>query len=190
MSLRELLAAHRPVDEKEAADLALMGELARHAPAALLPHHWPAHFTGSAVVVSPDGGRVCLVFHAMLQRWLQPGGHVEAIDSGSLLATALREAAEETGCRVSALYDELLDVDVHVIPARKDQPQHRHFDLRFLLVAADPEALTWNPLESHGAQWFNWDAALKVADEAPLQRMLSKARRESEARLRRPIDGG
>lgn len=178
MTLTELLAAHRPADEKERVDLATMRELAASLAEPFSRGQWPAHFTGSAVVVTPDGARVCLVLHAKLQRWLQPGGHADAADGGSMEATALREAREETGCEV-ALHPAAprpLDVDVHVIPARKADPEHRHLDVRYLVVATDPEALAHDPDESHGAQWLTWDEALARADEAPLVRLLEKAR--------------
>lgn len=178
MTLTELLAAHRPADEKERVDLATMRELAASLAEPFSRGQWPAHFTGSAVVVTPDGARVCLVLHAKLQRWLQPGGHADAADGGSMEATALREAREETGCEV-ALHPTAprpIDVDVHVIPARKADPEHRHLDVRYLVVATDPQALAHDPDESHGAQWLTWDEALARADEAPLVRLLQKAR--------------
>lgn len=178
MTLTELLAAHRPTDDKERADLATMREFAASLAEPFSRGQWPAHFTGSAVVVTPDGARVCLVLHAKLQRWLQPGGHADAADGGSMEATALREAREETGCEV-ALHPAAprpLDVDVHVIPARKADPEHRHLDVRYLVVAKDPERLAHDPNESHGAQWLTWEEALARADEAPLVRMLEKAR--------------
>lgn len=174
MTLQALLAAHHPSDEKEAADLAQMAGF----DASLAPHD---HFTGSAVVVTPDGAKVCLVLHAKLKRWLQPGGHADVADGGSMEATALREAREETGCEVSlhSAAPRPLDVDVHVIPARKTEPEHRHLDVRYLVVAQNPEALAHDPNESHGAQWLTWDEALARADEAPLRRMLEKARAAS-----------
>jgi 8-oxo-dGTP pyrophosphatase MutT (NUDIX family) len=177
MTLAELLAAHHPADEKEAADLLEMRGFEGSLPAPFSREQWPAHFTGSAVVVSPDGAKVCLVLHAKLKRWLQPGGHADAVDGGSMEATALREAREETGCEV-VLHPRAarpLDVDVHVIPARKAEPEHRHLDVRYLVVAWNPEALAHDPNESHGAQWLTWDEALERADEAPLRRLLGKA---------------
>jgi 8-oxo-dGTP pyrophosphatase MutT (NUDIX family) len=178
MKLSDLLAAHQPSDEKEAADLREMRGFAASLPQPFSREQWPAHFTGSAVVVTPDGTKVCLVLHAKLKRWLQPGGHADAVDGGSMEATALREAREETGCEVS-LHPSAprpLDVDVHVIPARKTDPEHRHLDVRYLVVARNPEALAHDPNESHGAQWLSWDDAIARADEEPLRRMLVKAR--------------
>ncbi|MBI2895665.1 MAG: NUDIX hydrolase [Deltaproteobacteria bacterium] len=145
-----------------------------------------AHFTGSAVVVDPSGKRVCLVHHARLGRWLQPGGHVDAVDGGSMQATALREAREETGCRIEPHPSAVgsIDVDVHAIPARPDEPAHEHLDVRFLAVALDPEALRHDPGESLGARWIAWDEALAVATDRSLLRLLRKARHPTTHILR------
>ena len=53
------------------------------------------HLTGSAAVVDPSTRQVLLLFHAKVQRWLQPGGHADG--DGNLARVALREAEEETG---------------------------------------------------------------------------------------------
>lgn len=178
MTLTAVLAGHLPTDEKERLDLAQMQAQALALAQPFSRTQWPAHFTGSAVVVSPDGRRVCLVLHKKLNRWLQPGGHADSFDEGQMERTALREAREETGLEVAlhATAPRPLDVDVHVIPARTTEPEHRHLDVRYLVVAANPEALEHDPAESHGAQWLGWEEALARADEAPLRRMLEKAR--------------
>ncbi|HEX5133962.1 MAG TPA: NUDIX domain-containing protein, partial [Thermoanaerobaculia bacterium] len=54
------------------------------------------HVTASAVVAKPTGHEFLLVFHRKLDRWLQPGGHVEEQDA-TVFDTAVREAREETG---------------------------------------------------------------------------------------------
>ena len=174
--LNSLLDAHVPIDEKEVVDLALMRHFARTLPDPFSREGWPAHFTGSAVITDPLGERVVLVLHRKLNRWLQPGGHVDAGDRGDLRQTALREAREETGLGVSLINEAPLDIDVHTIPQRKTEPEHQHLDFRFLLRAKNPEALVYDPAESHGAQWLSWAQALERADEAPLRRLLIKAR--------------
>lgn len=178
MTLAELLGAHVATDEKEREDLAQMRDFAASLAQPFSRGQWPAHFTGSAVVVDARGARVCLVLHGKLNRWLQPGGHADEADGGDLSRTALREAREETGLEVAlhAHAPRPLDVDVHVIPARKTEPEHRHLDVRYLVVAANPDALAHDPGESHGAQWLSWDEALARADEPALVRMLAKAR--------------
>lgn len=169
----------RPEDERERLDLEEMRRFARTLERPFERTQWPAHFTGSAVVVDPEGARVCLIHHRKLGRWLQPGGHAEAGDQGLLEATALREAREETGLQVSLhpAAPRPLDVDIHVIPARGEEPEHRHLDVRYLVTAADPEALALDAGEVHGARWLAWDQALAEADEPALRRLLAKARR-------------
>jgi 8-oxo-dGTP pyrophosphatase MutT (NUDIX family) len=171
------LHLHAPTDGKERADLAAMCVYAATLAEPFSRKQWPAHFTGSAVVVSPDGARVCMVLHGKLNRWLQPGGHVEPGDGGELSATALREAGEETGLEV-ALHPKAprpLDVDAHLIPARGDEPQHTHLDVRYAVVAKNPDALAHDPNESSGAKWLTWDEALALADDPSLKRLLRKA---------------
>ncbi|MCP3058366.1 NUDIX hydrolase [Myxococcus sp. K38C18041901] len=178
-ALRELLSRHVPGDDRERQDLERMRQHAATLASPFSRAQLTAHFTGSAVVVDPQGERVVMVLHGKLHRWLQPGGHADPVDGGDMEATALREAREETGCRVvlHPTAPRPLDVDVHTIPARRDEPEHQHLDVRYLVVAEDPASLAHDPHESSGAQWLTWDEALARADEAPLQRMLEKARR-------------
>ena len=90
------------------------------------------HLTGSAFLLSSDGTSAWLIWHEKLQRWLQPGGHLEPGDA-SPWHGALRELCEETGLSEADVGSDgaLFDVDVHPIPARGDEPTHFHYDLRF-----------------------------------------------------------
>ncbi|HLT31937.1 MAG TPA: NUDIX hydrolase [Myxococcaceae bacterium] len=176
--LRTLLSGHVPADPAEARHLAQMREAVENLAAPLARSQAGAHFTASAVVVTPEGDRVAMLHHRKLERWLQPGGHIEPGDDGDLVLAAMREAREETGCEVGPhpLAPLPLDVDAHVIPARRDEAEHTHLDVRFLLVATSAEALAHDPAESRAIHWFGWDAALERADDAALVRMLTKAR--------------
>ena len=107
------------------------------------------HLTGSAWVVDARRQRTLLTHHRKLDKWLQLGGHADG--DADLLAVALREAEEESGLkRLRAIDREIFDLDRHLIPARKDEPEHWHFDLRFM-IEADPDEpllITNNPEES------------------------------------------
>lgn len=177
--LFDILGQHRPEDEKERADLEVMRRYAGELEAPFSCYQARAHFTGSAVVAAPDGQHVCLVLHAKLGRWLQPGGHADPADGGSMQTTALREAREETGLAVQLhpAAGRPLDVDVHRIPERTGEPAHEHLDVRYLVVATNPGALAHDPGEALGAQWLSWEEALSRVDEPALRRLLKKARR-------------
>ncbi len=177
-TLISLLERVVPADAQESRDWEWMKKCAVELAEPFSRKQETAHFTGSAVVVSPDGEQVCLVNHARLKRWLQPGGHVAAEDGGDMLLTAMREAREETALDVSPHphAPHPLDVDAHVIPARKDEPMHHHLDVRFLLVAKDASKLKFDPHESTGAKWLPWEEAFKVTEESAFMRMLKKAR--------------
>src|SRR5260221_12532971 len=55
---------------------------------------FPAHFTGSAFVVSADGACSLLHHHRKLDRWLQFGGHCDGEED--VLSVSQREAYEES----------------------------------------------------------------------------------------------
>jgi 8-oxo-dGTP pyrophosphatase MutT (NUDIX family) len=93
------------------------------------------HITGSAVLTNATHTMVLLIWHEKLGRWLQPGGHCEPEFDADVQATALRELLEETMLPESSLrlvWAQPFDVDVHLIPARKNEPDHWHYDVRFL----------------------------------------------------------
>jgi len=100
--------------------------------------------------------------HKALEMWLRPGGHLEPEDA-TLLGAAAREVEEETGVVGLTARDTVpLDIDVHAIPANdsKGEPEHRHYDIRWLFgVAGTPEiSLQEEEVTDHG--WLGLDLVL------------------------------
>jgi 8-oxo-dGTP pyrophosphatase MutT (NUDIX family) len=138
-SVREQLSGYRPANVREAAFVRRMLELCRAEAACERSHFAPGHFTASAFVLSPDRRDLVLIHHKKLGIWVQPGGHVEPTDA-DLLSAARREVLEEVGLSDLELLSNpdaspVFDVDIHAIPARKADPAHEHFDVRFAFVA-------------------------------------------------------
>jgi 8-oxo-dGTP pyrophosphatase MutT (NUDIX family) len=130
------------------------------------------HVTGSAMVLDSTGTRVLLTHHRKLERWLQPGGHADGI--ANVLEVAMKEADEETGLEaIAPVSRELLDVDIHAIPARGDEPAHYHYDCRFLLQSTGSDAFTVSE-ESHDLAWVPMDQILDYTDEESILRMIDK----------------
>jgi 8-oxo-dGTP pyrophosphatase MutT (NUDIX family) len=137
-------------------------------------HYDPGHFTASGFVLAPDGQSVLLILHRKLNRWLQPGGHVDPQDA-DLFAAACREVREEVGIdRADLEWPGIFDVDIHPIPARKAEPAHEHFDVRFLL-RAQTTAIDAND-ESHDAEWVRFDDLAKRMTEPDEARVIRKLR--------------
>ena len=169
-----LLEAYTPVDAAERGHADRMRQLLL-TPAATSRHQFqPGHFTASAFVLD-DAGRLLLIHHAKLDRWLQPGGHIDATDV-SPEAAARRELAEEAAIVDVTGDGKLLDVDVHPIPAniKKNEPPHEHFDLRFLFRAAHTNATAGS--DALAVRWVNLHDVATETTDASVRRAVAKLR--------------
>jgi len=131
----------------------------------------PGHITASGIGI--EDGKIFMIFHPFLKKWLQPGGHV---DRGELpLIAAQREVLEETG-RVSVVHPWHLqnvmpfDIDVHHIPANKskNEPAHFHYDFRYLL------SIDKTPLHDIKDHHLNTWREIQDVEEPNLRNLISK----------------
>jgi len=130
------------------------------------------HITASSWIVDETTDHALLTHHRKLDRWLQLGGHIE--DDDDILAAALREAREESGLSdIHTLSNDIFDVDVHLIPARKREPQHNHYDVRFLFQARRGDSLTISD-ESHDLCWFSISELRGLPRDDSIDRMVEK----------------
>ncbi|MBL9159110.1 MAG: NUDIX hydrolase [Verrucomicrobiales bacterium] len=130
------------------------------------------HITGSAWIVDGSGSRVLLTHHRKLDRWLQPGGHADG--DPDVLAVAMREGLEETGLTsLEAVSPEIFDLDIHPIPARGEDPEHYHYDVRFLLRDVGSGDYIVSE-ESHDLAWVPLEDLERYSDEESMRRMREK----------------
>ncbi len=136
-------------------------------------HFDPGHFTASAFVLSPDKASLLLIRHAKLNRWLQPGGHIDTTDASPLHA-ARRELLEETGLHRVTGDREIFDLDIHPIPAnsKKNEPPHEHFDVRFLFHAASEGLVAGD--DALAAKWVPLGDVASTVDDASLRRVAQR----------------
>jgi 8-oxo-dGTP pyrophosphatase MutT (NUDIX family) len=172
---------NQPWWQHDSATLERMAEFFTSSPEVFQRSHAPGHFTGSALVCDRSLERVALLHHRKLNKWLQFGGHADG--DPELARVALKEAEEESGLqRLMYLeFEEALgqsahplpfDLDIHAIPARGDDPEHLHYDVRYLLWCPD-QPLKGNE-ESHQVAWFRLEEARQVTQEPSMLRQFEK----------------
>ena len=110
----------------------------------------------------------------VLQRRLQPGGHIEAEDE-SVLAAAYRECEEEAGISEETLrYIPLTEqneelpfaISVQDIPANtaKDEPRHYHYDFWYLFTVPDGTPVRTEEIAVSNPQWTPFTVFAESAD--------------------------
>jgi 8-oxo-dGTP pyrophosphatase MutT (NUDIX family) len=126
------------------------------------------HVTGSAWLVNQRGSHVLLTHHRKLDLWIQLGGHADG--HPNVLEVAWQEAREESGIdSIQPVATDVFDIDIHAIPARGDEPEHFHYDVRFVFRADDSENYTVSA-ESHDLEWVEITRLQeKTADETMLR---------------------
>lgn len=136
------------------------------------------HFTASCLLINPETGKMVLTHHRKLGLWLQLGGHCDGLQN--LAEVAMKEAEEESGLKklsfspLSKIKNHFipLDFDIHEIPANKNDPEHLHLDVRFLIETSETELKISD--ESLDLKWFTPDEALEITDEESLHRLILK----------------
>lgn len=123
-------------------------------------------FTSTVYIL--DRGKVLLIYHRKLQKWLPPGGHIDPDETPP--EAALRETFEETGLKIELIPQENGWIEqanarsierpffcmLQDIPAHKDQPAHQHIDFQYLARPIGGEEKQ-NISETEGLLWFSLD---------------------------------
>jgi 8-oxo-dGTP pyrophosphatase MutT (NUDIX family) len=135
----------------------------------------PGHFTASSFVFDFHMGEALLIHHKKLNRWLQPGGHADG--DANLLNVAQRELQEECGVSyLSLAWNGIFDLDKHLIPARKSEPEHFHFDVRFVWSAHKSSLkLKMCENEINQIEWIGLDKAKTFFIDASVERLFEKS---------------
>ena len=152
----DILRAHKPDagEDQHLHDICALIET--HGDRAFYRDHFtPGHMTGSGLLISADGKRVLMNHHKFLDMWICFGGHADG--EKDILNVALREVIEESGIDdIEPVTNGIFSVDVHGIPfnAKKNEPAHKHFDVRYLFRVRNVS--NENFAESDESQSLRW----------------------------------
>ena len=153
-SLLDLLLEYTPEDRTECADLKkTIAFVQEHGNQCFDRNYLPGHLTGSAWIENATGDKFLLTLHKKLGFWLQVGGHADG--NTDILNVAFREAYEESGLDdLNCIQDGIFDIGVHYFSI-KSQPDHWHYDIRFLLKTSQPDDAITLSDESLDLKWFS-----------------------------------
>lgn len=130
------------------------------------------HITGSAWLINKAMNKSLLTHHKKLNKWLQLGGHSDG--DPDTLRVAIREAEEESGIvGIVPLSNHIFDLDIHLIPARKDEPEHFHYDVRFLLQTTGVEDYKLSD-ESNDLAWKSINELKNLELDFSVNNMIKK----------------
>ncbi len=173
--VQQILTDYISFFPNEKSEINIIAEQLQNEHSIVLRQNTFGHVTASGLVVKD--GKVALIFHNKLQKYIQPGGHIENDDS--LHDAALREVAEETGMSV-ILHpwhkdNEFipLNIDVHKIPynEKKQEPEHYHYDFTYVFATINSDLhlqqeevsdLKWVPVTSDFGERLLNVAARKI----------------------------
>lgn len=147
-----------PSTPRQAADLAGMQSLwERYGEQLYLRRCLPAHFTASALVLSPDRAHMLMVFHLQYHSYSIPGGHADG--ERRLIGTALRECREETGlCTLTPLSRSPLSWEILPVFGHNKNGRyvgaHLHLNASFIFLGDPKEAIRPKPDENSAVRWI------------------------------------
>lgn len=172
--LLDQLAAYAETHPQEADTIQRFTEFVRTRAECFERSLLEGHITGSAWIVDDSGTNVLLTHHRKLDAWLQLGGHADG--DPDVLAVALKEAEEESGLvGFEPLIDGIFDLDIHRIPARKEVPEHLHYDVRYVLRPTGSTTYIVSE-ESHDLRWVPLDEVASLTEDESMLRMVEKWR--------------
>ena len=172
MDTAELLQNYSPNTPEELGYQSLMLDFLRLHDNAYSRSCHLGHFTASAWIINTTCDQVLMMHHVKLNKWLQLGGHCD--DNPNCITVAMTEAKEESGLdEVKLISPSIFDIDIHLIPARKNEQTHYHYDIRFLLQADSQAPISKNH-ESHALAWVPLEAVHQKTTERSITRMVEK----------------
>ena len=171
-SIQKVVDQYLSLFKEETADLQILSEQLTSNVPIVGRENTKGHVTASGIILHE--GKILLIFHNKLQKYIQPGGHVEK-DDASLWEAAEREVGEETGMKLTlhSWHNKHnfipIDIDSHLIPenSKKEEPEHFHHDFAFIFQLTNDKNVILQVEEVSDFKWvgINQDFGQKHLDK-------------------------
>lgn len=128
-------------------------------------------YCASAYTIDFENNTILLVYNKKLEKWLQPGGHIEGLETP--IETAIRETFEETGIKIQIIgptFD-----GKHYEPIATERYINKVGDMIDIQYVAIPLTKEINSKESKEVSWFDIEtlASEEAIDEEIKTKVLS-----------------
>ena len=173
--LIQMLEKYQPEGKEEHCSVEMTKQFLKNSDNCYSRTNKKGHITAGALLMSDDGD-VLINHHKILDLWLLFGGHSDG--NSNSLEVAKREVKEESGLEIiDDSNGRVLDVATHIIPEnkQKNEPEHIHYDIRFLFFVEKNEANLSN--ESKEARWVSIEEAKVLMKDSDKIRLLNKAQK-------------
>lgn len=121
-------------------------------------------YCASAYIIDFEGKKVLLMYNKKLNKWLQPGGHIEGKETPE--ETAIRETQEETGIKIRIIGPSFDGEKIQPIATeRYINKVGDMIDIQFLAI---PETKELVNDEDNKTKWFfidNLENEIDISDE-------------------------
>lgn len=157
MELREKIENYTPFNEQEEKDKEYFLSFIDTFDDVLTRINKFGHFSSSAWVLNEKRTKILVVHHNIYNAYIYPGGHADG--ESDLLSVAIREVKEELGVDSKPITDEIFAIQACPTKGHVKRGEyvsaHTHFDVIYLLEAAENQLLVKKEDENSSVKWIN-----------------------------------
>lgn len=133
--------------------------------------NYDGHLCGSSWIIDKKRNKTLLIKHPKLNKWMQPGGHIESNETP--YETAIREMEEEANIKESDIKNTkeiLIDAGIHEFK-HSSKPEHVHYDLRYCFDV-DSNKVKIKSENNVEIKWFDFKDVPSIDEDGTLTRMV------------------
>ncbi len=115
------------------------------------------HFCAAAFIINPIDRKLLLVKHKKFNKWVQPGGHIENLETPE--EAVLREVFEETGLKIKLVGNRFPREEDFIRPLAIQKNKRAdgglNIDFMYVAIPTGEGNLQHDPNESYEIGWFD-----------------------------------